>query len=49
LRALRNGGDVVKLIHENIMMKSKELGGQFTIDDVHADTIKNRSMITIGG
>jgi len=49
LRALRNGEDVVRLIHENILMKAKELGGQFTIDDVHADTIKNRSMITIGG
>ena len=49
LSALRNGNDVVKLIHENILMKAKELGGQFTIDDVHADTIKNRSMITIGG
>jgi cyclic pyranopterin phosphate synthase len=49
LSALRNGNDVVKLIHKNILMKAKELGGQFTIDDVHADTIKNRSMITIGG
>jgi len=49
LSSLRNGEDVVRLIHENILMKAKELGGQFTIDDVHADTIKNRSMITIGG
>jgi cyclic pyranopterin phosphate synthase len=49
LSALRKGEDVVKLIHENILMKSKELGGQFTVNDVHADEIKNRSMITIGG
>jgi cyclic pyranopterin phosphate synthase len=49
LGALRKGEDVAKLIHENILMKAKELGGQFTIDDVHAETIKNRSMITIGG
>lgn len=49
LSALRNGEDVAKLIHENIMMKAKELGGQFTVDDVHAERIENRSMITIGG
>ena len=49
LSALRNGEDVVKLIHENIMMKSKELGGQFTVDNVDAAHIENRSMITIGG
>lgn len=49
LGALRNGEDVAKLIHENIMMKAKELGGQFTVDDVHAERIENRSMITIGG
>jgi len=51
LSALRNGEDVVQLIHENIMMKAKELGGQFTADveTVNADAIENRSMITIGG
>ncbi len=51
LKALRNGEDVVKLIHENIMMKAKELGGQFIadIDSVDANEIENRSMITIGG
>jgi len=49
LGALRNGKEIVPLIHQCIMGKAKELGGQFTIDDVHADTIKNRSMITIGG
>jgi cyclic pyranopterin phosphate synthase len=49
LSALRNGKDVLKLIHENILMKSKELGGQFTVDNVDASHIENRSMITIGG
>jgi cyclic pyranopterin phosphate synthase len=51
LSSLRNGEDVVKLIHENIMMKAKELGGQFiaSINDVDANKIENRSMITIGG
>lgn len=51
LSALRNGEDVVKLIHENIMMKAKELGGQFIagVDTVDANNIENRSMITIGG
>lgn len=51
LSALRNGQDVLPLIHGNIQEKEKELGGQFTtalseIDSVH---IENRSMITIGG
>jgi len=49
LSALRKGEDITKLIHENIMMKSKELGGQFTVDAVNAGAIENRSMITIGG
>ncbi|MEO7801134.1 MAG: GTP 3',8-cyclase MoaA [Ginsengibacter sp.] len=51
LTALRSGEDVVKLIHENIMTKQKELGGQFIadVDKVDANTIENRSMITIGG
>jgi GTP 3',8-cyclase len=51
LGALRKGDDVVKLIHENIMMKAKELGGQFIadVDSVDAASIHNRSMITIGG
>jgi cyclic pyranopterin phosphate synthase len=51
LSALRNGKDVSKLIHENIMMKAKELGGQFIpdINAVNANEIENRSMITIGG
>jgi cyclic pyranopterin phosphate synthase len=51
LNALRNDEDIVRLIHENIMMKAKELGGQFMadIDSVDANSIENRSMITIGG
>jgi cyclic pyranopterin phosphate synthase len=51
LSALRSGEDVSKLIHENIMMKAKELGGQFIpdINTVNANEIENRSMITIGG
>jgi cyclic pyranopterin phosphate synthase len=49
LTALRNDKDVVRLIHENIMMKAKELGGQFSVDEVNAGKIENRSMITIGG
>ena len=51
LSALRNGEDVITLIHENIMMKAKELGGQFiaNVDSVDATSIENRSMITIGG
>jgi cyclic pyranopterin phosphate synthase len=51
LTALRNGTDVVPLIHENIRSKAKELGGQFTTDfeNLHPEEIHNRSMITIGG
>ena len=51
LTALRNGEDVVPLIHQNIRSKSKELGGQFStdFDHLHPEEIHNRSMITIGG
>lgn len=49
LTALRKGEDVRLLIHENIMMKAKELGGQFAVGEVNAGAIENRSMITIGG
>ncbi|HVZ96151.1 MAG TPA: radical SAM protein, partial [Chitinophagaceae bacterium] len=51
LKALRNGEDVASLIHKNIWMKAKELGGQFSADIAHIDAqkIENRSMITIGG
>lgn len=51
LNPLRNGEEVLPLIHQCIMGKAKELGGQFTADfsHLHAEDIKNRSMISIGG
>jgi cyclic pyranopterin phosphate synthase len=51
LTALRKGEDIVSLISESIFNKAKELGGQFkaVIDEVDANKIENRSMITIGG
>lgn len=51
LSALRNGEDLVTLIHNNIQTKEKELGGQFTsnMQAIDAGAIENRSMITIGG
>ena len=51
LSALRRGEEIVPLIHQNIKLKAKELGGQFTniLNQVHAEDIHNRSMISIGG
>lgn len=51
LTALRNGEDVIPLIHECIGKKAAALGGQFNTDFEHleAASIQNRSMITIGG
>jgi GTP 3',8-cyclase len=51
LSALRKGEDVTPLIHQSILSKAKELGGQFTTDfkHLHPEDIDNRSMITIGG
>jgi cyclic pyranopterin phosphate synthase len=51
LTALRNGQDIIPLIRQNIFLKEKELGGQFTngFEHLHAEDIHNRSMITIGG
>jgi cyclic pyranopterin phosphate synthase len=51
LAALRNGGDIIPLIHQSIHAKHKEMGGQFNTDFEHleANAIQNRSMITIGG
>jgi GTP 3',8-cyclase len=51
LSALRRGEAILPLIEENIRNKAKELGGQFTKDFEHlnAESINNRSMITIGG
>jgi cyclic pyranopterin phosphate synthase len=51
LTALRSGMDIEPLIHQNILSKARELGGQFTTDfeHLHPEDIHNRSMITIGG
>ncbi len=51
LGALRRGEEIVPLIHQNIKLKEKELGGQFTnnLSQVHSEEIHNRSMISIGG
>lgn len=51
LSALRNNEDVVPLIHRSVGNKAKELGGQFSglFENVEAEKIHNRSMITIGG
>ncbi|HJT74795.1 MAG TPA: GTP 3',8-cyclase MoaA [Chitinophaga sp.] len=51
LTALRNGQEVLPLIMNSIGSKARELGGQFaaSLQTVQAETIENRSMITIGG
>jgi GTP 3',8-cyclase len=51
LTAYRNGDDILPLISHSVHIKEKELGGQFLADGsmVDADSIHNRSMITIGG
>ncbi len=51
LDALRSGKEVLPLIYKSVLGKSRQLGGQLTPDftQVQADTIRNRSMITIGG
>jgi len=51
LSALRNSEDVLPLIQASIWSKKKELGGQLIADfeNLDAESIKNRSMITIGG
>jgi GTP 3',8-cyclase len=51
LSAFRSGEDIIPLIYESIRSKEKELGGQFTKDfeNIHAENIHNRSMISIGG
>lgn len=51
LSALRRGEDVRPLIHQSILAKARELGGQFNadIEHLHAESIDNRSMIAIGG
>ncbi len=51
LTPLRNGEPLLPLIHQTILSKASQLGGQFTQDFEHlqAEDIRNRSMITIGG
>lgn len=51
LSAFRRGDDIVPLLHQNISLKAKELGGQFTPDfkNLQPKDIQNRTMITIGG
>lgn len=51
LTPFRNGEDILPLIRASIDAKAKMLGGQFTEDfeQIHAEDIDNRSMITIGG
>ena len=51
LGPMRNGEPVLPLIHACIGNKAKALGGQFSglLEDIEANTIHNRSMITIGG
>jgi cyclic pyranopterin phosphate synthase len=50
LTPFRKGEDIVPLIHGNVHDKKEALGGQFTdLEHVNAETIINRSMITIGG
>jgi cyclic pyranopterin phosphate synthase len=51
LSALRNGEDLMPLISQNILGKAEALGGQFNnqYKKLNAETIRNRSMITIGG
>ncbi len=51
LTPLRQGTDVLPLIHASIRSKAKSLGGQFpeTFEMLEAGSLHNRSMITIGG
>ena len=51
LTALRNQEDVLPLIRASIWSKKKELGGQMVpnFEELDANAINNRSMITIGG
>ena len=51
LTALRKNEAVLPLIKASIWSKKKELGGQLltNFENIDADAIKNRSMITIGG
>lgn len=51
LTPLRRGEDVLPLIHQTVLSKARQQGGQFTPDfkRLQTDEIQNRSMIAIGG
>lgn len=51
LSILRKGGDIIPLIRQNLLTKYPALGGQLAKNykDTNGITIKNRSMIKIGG
>ena len=51
LSALRQGHDIVPLIQASVRAKSEALGGQFSgnFEHIDAGSLKNRSMISIGG
>ncbi|MEO8582483.1 MAG: GTP 3',8-cyclase MoaA [Flavitalea sp.] len=51
LGPLRNGENIVPIIHYAIGVKAKETGGQFSnvFESIRPETIHNRSMISIGG
>jgi len=51
LTALRNGENIIPLIHQNVLDKKEALGGQFTADlsKIETDNLHNRTMISIGG
>ena len=52
LDALRSGLPIEPLIRKNVMAKAPKLGGQFgdhPFDTLQAETLENRSMISIGG
>jgi cyclic pyranopterin phosphate synthase len=51
LTAWRSGGDVRSLIEASVRAKAERLGGQMPVSyrELEADTLHNRSMITIGG
>ena len=51
LTPLRNNEEILPLIKASIWSKAKELGGQFNgnFENLNAESIQNRSMITIGG
>ena len=51
LAALRNGEDLVPIIQQCVWQKKAARGGQMMGDlaNISAETIENRSMISIGG